>query len=39
MISVDFTSRPDIPMAWASISWALATMSPMGTLMPRLCTS
>ena len=39
MISVDFTSRPLMPMASASTSLALATISLMATLMPRLCTS
>ena len=39
MMSVDFTSRPLMPMASASTSRALAIISAMGTLMPRLCTS
>ena len=39
MISVDFTSRPLMPMASASTSLALAIMSAIGTLMPRLWTS
>ena len=39
MMSVLFTSRPLMPMASASTSFTLATMSAMGTLMPRLNTS
>ena len=39
MISVDFTSRPDMPMAWALTSSAVLSMSLIGTLMPRLNTS
>ena len=39
MISVDFTSRPDMPMASAFTSLAFSIMSPMAILMPRLCTS
>ena len=39
MISVDFTSNPLMPIASASTSFALATISLMATLMPRLWTS
>ena len=39
MMSVDFTSRPLIPMASALCSSAAATISLMPTLMPRLTTS
>ena len=39
MISVDFTSSPLMPRASASTSLTLATISPIGTLMPRLWTS
>ena len=39
MISVDFTSSPLIPRASASTSLTFATISAIGTLMPRLCTS
>ncbi len=39
MISVDFTSRPDMPMASALTSSALSIMSAIEILMPRLCTS
>jgi hypothetical protein len=39
MMSVLLTSRPLMPMASASTSRALATMSAMLTLMPRLKTS
>ena len=39
MISVDFTSRPLMPMASALCSSAALTISLMPTLMPRLTTS
>ncbi len=39
MISVDFTSRPLIPMASAPCSAAAATISLIPTLMPRFTTS
>ena len=39
MMSVDFTSRPDMPMASAFTSIALSIISVTGTLMPMLCTS
>ena len=39
MISVDFTSRPLMPMASASTSRAFSIMSEIPTLIPMLCTS
>ena len=36
--TVDFTSNPDMPMACARCSFAAATMSAIGSLMPRLTT-
>ena len=39
MMSVDFTSRPDMPMASAFTSMAFSIISAMPILMPRLCTS
>ena len=39
MISVDFTSRPDMPIASALTSTALSIISLIEILMPRLCTS
>lgn len=39
MTRVLFTSRPLMPMAWASISKAFSIISPIEILMPMLCTS
>ena len=39
MISVDFTSSPDMPIASALISSAFSIISAIEILMPRLCTS
>ena len=39
MISVDFTSRPDMPIASAFTSSAFSIISDTATLMPMLCTS
>ena len=38
LVSVDFTSSPDMPMACARCSFAAVTMSASGTLMPRFTT-
>ena len=39
MITVDFTSSPDIPIASAPCSSAASRMVVIGCLMPRLTTS
>ena len=39
MITVDFTSRPDIPMTSAPLSSAAAMIEEIGCLMPMLTTS
>ncbi len=38
MIRVLFTSSPLIPMASAAFSLKVSIISPIPTLMPRLCT-